>query len=462
MPWERARELLEGFDRGHQEELLRIAGAGLDADAVLDVAEAGKVAAALLGKYQTVTALIGDITAANFGGGPAIDAHLKDFGRLLEVDYHQLALDDDYPAEAEAFADLGAVRDRMHEIRLAPRIANRNLCAVAGGFSSGKSSFLNALIGGAEVLLPTRITPTTFLPTFIFNIKSAGQSIKVFNHHGGDIQVEPEMLQHLTHDFKQEYGIELKYLVNRISINTPRLKAYPNVALVDTPGYTDPDEGDGATSDEEISLRAVWQSRFLTWLVDCEKGTLPEQDVGIIKKFLQQQAEASASNSIYLILNKADKKPEDQRANILAHVAETAQKHEIPFFGIALYSCHSNEWYGCEGKSFDEFLKVINDAESLTMDALEDKVEAVFSQYEKYYRKELKEDEGTLGLMNRLSLILDDDQENLEDSLASHQRRLKKTIEDRKRWMEKAAVLQGKFRRSLRGFIEGVEAMRDE
>lgn len=480
MPWAEARQQLHDFNPQDQErkvqqvdsDLARTVGALADAVEkintansalgeidLLDVAEAGKVAAAFLGNYQAVTALIGHITAANRGGS-TIDAHLQEFEQLLDVDYHQLALEDDYPAEAEAFADLDAVRDRMHEIRLAPRIASRNLCAVAGGFSSGKSSFLNALIGGDEELLPTRITPTTSIPTFIFNVKDAGQSINVFNHHGGDIQVEPEMLSKMTHDFKQEYGIELKRLVDRVSINTPKLEACPNVALVDTPGYTNPDEADGDTSDEEMALRAIWQSRFLIWLVDCEKGTLPEQDVGLIKRFLHQQGETGADDSIYLVLNKADKKPEDQRANILAHVADAAQKHEIPFFGIALFSAHHNEWYGCEGKSFDEFLKAINDAETLTMDVLEDRVEAVFSQYDKHYRKELKEEEGTLGLMNRLSLSLDDDQENLDKSLTSHQRRLRKTIKDQKQWMEQAAALQRKFQHSLQGFIDGVEAMR--
>lgn len=427
---------------------------------LLDVAEAGKVAAALLGNYRAVTALIGHITAAKYGGSSTVDVAFAEFEQLLEHEYHELALEDDYPAEAEAFAELDEVLDRMREIRLAPRIASRNLCAVAGGFSSGKSSFLNALIGGTEELLPTRITPTTSIPTFIFNIKDADQSINVFNHNGGNVQVEPEMLQQMTHDFKREYGIELKRLVDRVSINTPQLDAYPNVALVDTPGYTNPDEADGATSDREIALRAIWQSRFLIWLVDCEQGTLPEQDVDLIKRFLGQQAETSAGDSIYLILNKADKKPEEQRTSILEHVAGMAENHEISFFGIALYSAHSNEWYECEGRPFDEFLTVVNKAETLAIDALQDKVEAVFSLYGKHYRKELKEAESILGLMNRLSLGLEAEQESLESSLTSHQRRLKKTIREYTQWMEKAAFLQGKFRHSLRGFVEGVEAMR--
>ena len=481
MPWAEARQRLDGFNPQDQErnvqqvdsdltetvgaladavEKINAANSALGEIDLLDVAEAGAVAAALLGNYRAVTALVGHITAAKYGGSSTVDVAFAEFEQLLEDDYHQLALEDDYPAEAEAFAELDEVLDRMREIRLAPRIASRNLCAVAGGFSSGKSSFLNALIGGTEELLPTRITPTTSIPTFIFNIKDADQSINVFNHDGGNVQVEPEMLQQMTHDFKREYGIELKRLVDRVSINTPQLDACPNVALVDTPGYTNPDEAGGATSDEEIALRAIWQSRFLIWLVDCEQGTLPERDVDIIKRFLEQRAETKRGDSIYLVLNKADKKAEDQRASILAHVADVAQKHEIPFFGIALYSAHDDEWYGCEGKSFDEFLKAINDAETLTMDVLEDRVEAVFSQYDKHYRKELKEEEGTLGLMNRLSLSLDDDQENLEKSLTSHQRRLKKVIKDQKQWMEQAATLQRKFQHSLQGFIEGVEAMR--
>ena len=483
MTWEQARRQLHGFSRQNQEARLRQIDDDLAAASdghtqalehvnaatralgkfdLLDVADAGKAAAARAGELQAVVKLIGDITLANYRHGVASDEPYREFERLLKKNYRQLALEDDYPAEAEAVTALEAVLERMGEIRLAPRVASRNLCAVAGGFSSGKSSFLNALIGGAEDLLPTRITPTTSIPTFIFNVKDADLSINVFNHHGGSIEIESKALQQMTHDFRREHGIELKRLVERVSIYTPELQAWGNVALIDTPGYTNPDDADGDTSDEEVALRSIGQSRFLIWLVDCEKGTLPEQDVRLIKRFLQQRAGPRGDDAIYMVLNKADKKPEEQRKNILKQVVETCARHEIPYFGIALYSAHTHEWYGYEGRPFDEFLAAVNGAEADALEKLEDDVEAVFARYAEYHAEEQKRLTAALGLMNRLSLGLEDDQPKLKKSLNAHQSALKKAIKNHEEWTQRAVALRGQLLHAVRGFITAIEAIRDE
>ena len=424
---------------------------------LVGIAVAGKVAARQAQEYEAVTKLIGGITTATYRLSAAADAYYREFEQLLKGEYRRLALEDDYPAEADAFAELDRVKDLMAEIRLAPRIASRNLCAVAGGFSSGKSSFLNALIG--HDLLPTRITPTTSIPTFIFNIKDSGQSVNVFNHHGGSFEVDPEKLRQMTHDFKREFGIELKRLVERVSIYTPKLEAWGNVALIDTPGYTNPDDADGDASDEAVALRSIWQSRFLIWLVDCEKGTLPEQDLGLIKRFLQRRAMANGDEPIYFVLNKADKKPEEERENILKQVVEICDKHEVPYFGIALYSAHYREWYGCERRPFDEFLKAINSAEAVAIEALRDDVAGVFAQYAEYHHDQRIRLSEALGLMKRLGSTLSSDR--LVKDLKVHQRTLTRTIENNKKWAAHAAVLQGQFLNAVLGFVTEIRAKRD-
>lgn len=476
VPWPQAQQRLRDFDRQEHEAKLRRRDEGLAAarsshtraadkvDAahrafdkidLLNVVEAGQAAAERAQEYETVTQLVGRITAADCLPGNASDARYKDFRRLLNGEYQQLALEDHYREEAHDFATLEAVLDRMASVRLAPRIASRNLCAVAGGFSSGKSSFINALIG--DDLLPTHITPTTSIPTFIFNIKDAGQRITLFNHTGGGVEIEPETLQQMTHDF---HRIELRRLVERVSIYTPKLEAWRNVALIDTPGYTNPDGAERTFSDEAVALRSIWRSRYLIWLVDCERGTLPDQDVGLIKGFLQQRAPTDGE-AVYLVLNKADKKPPSVREAILNQVVETCSKHDIPYFGVALYSAHKDDWYGCVGQSFDDFLKAVDGAEAVTIEALEDDVEAVFARYAKHHTDEQKRLTAALGLMNRLSLALEDDQPNLVRSLKEHQGALKKAIDDDKRWAQRAVALRGKFLYAVRGFITEVEAMRD-
>ena len=205
----------------------------------------------------------------------------------------------------------------------------------AGGFSSGKSSFLNALIG--EDILPTDID--------------------------GDIFKE------MTHDFKKRHNVELKRLVHRVSIYTQALSSWRSLALLDTPSYSNPEDGrttgpDGAEQrDEDIALANVLKSQFLIWVVDCEKGTLPGQDIHFIRKFIEERA-GGAEGKLYLVLNKGDKKGEEDRQAILEVAEETASANEIPFAGIGVYSAHQNKWYAHQGQSFDEFLQAVDQAQS--------------------------------------------------------------------------------------------------
>ena len=464
------------LDDSRVQEVGREIDLGRNAFGESDLLKLGDAANAMceqMGKFRDVISLVGDITSANYNIQSGCDAHYHDFENLLRNDYQQFALEDNYPAEAEAYTKLQEVLVRMGNIRLAPRLATRSMCAVAGGFSSGKSSFLNSLIGSRTYLLPTRITPTTSIATYIFHIKGAEQSINVFNHNGGSVEIEPNMFQEMTHDFKASYGIQLKRLVERVSIYTPKLADWNNVALIDTPGYTNPDEPEGVDSDEEIALRSVWKSQFLIWLVDCEKGTLPEQDVELMRKFQQQGDQVKGGELIYLVINKADKKPKDQLESVLNQVAETVKKHQIPCFGIGLYSAHQAKWYGHEGQSFEDFLSKIGQAEAVNMEALSDEVEQVFDKYVEYHSTEQVRLGNALGLMKRLLLGVDTQQSKnqrgrrktapsaLEDSLNEHIQALSREIDKHKQWAEKAKGLRTRFLQAVEGFVDEIDSLRN-
>ena len=58
---------------------------------------------------------------------------------------------------------------KFKEFILYEKLIGKNVVALGGGFSSGKSSFLNSLIG--KKILPQDINPSTSVPAYIVNGK---------------------------------------------------------------------------------------------------------------------------------------------------------------------------------------------------------------------------------------------------------------------------------------------------
>ena len=85
------------------------------------------------------------------------------------------------PDYYELYVNFKAEYDKFRDYILYDRLIGKNVVALGGGFSSGKSSFLNALTG--EPALPEAIEPTTAVPWAIFWRASSwqrpGKSIRI-------------------------------------------------------------------------------------------------------------------------------------------------------------------------------------------------------------------------------------------------------------------------------------------
>ena len=462
-----AREQLEQIEAGVEKAQAALRRA--DLPEVIRVGRAAQDQAARLGD---VVGLLGRLTSANHTTSDC-ERYYRELEGLLANEYRAFASRENYPREADAYAELHKVFARCSELRLAPRLAKRNICAVAGGFSSGKSSFLNALIG--ERILPTNITPTTSIPTYIFHVDDE-LSVEAFNHLGGGVPIDASMFKKMTHDFKRYHGVELKRLVHRVSICTPKLQHWKNLALIDTPGYTNPEDNaaggadGGEQRDEDIALANVLKSQFLIWVVDCEKGTLPEQDIHFIRKFIDERPEG-AENKLYLVFNKGDKKTQEDRLGILQVAEETAKTHAIPFAGIGIYSSHDNDgngrWYAHQGSPFDGFLEAVDQAQSSGTHDLGDAVQEVFQDYIDYHEQEGKQLGNASGLLDALWLALEPLNKrggHIEDLSASLNKRrayIRNVREDHGKLRDEARHLQQRFAAAVTGFVERIGTSTD-
>ncbi|MCY4594663.1 MAG: dynamin family protein [Bryobacterales bacterium] len=360
-------------------------------------------------RYRDDISLVGSIMSAETHVDEDIEQAFRDFGVLLSR-YMDESQHDDFPAEAEAYDDLLNVQSRMARVRFAPRLAGKNIVAVAGGFSSGKSSFINSLIGPESRLLPTQTTPTTSIPTYVHYEPDTQLEIACFNNDGGRHEVDEPTLRNITHGFKDSYGIPLKKIVDRIVVSTPDMADWGRIAFVDTPGYTNPEGKREQRRDVDLTLGEVLSAHYLVWMVDCERGTLLDTDVQYIKRFLARQGGTGQARKgdkeVYIVVNKADKIPSSRRFEVLGQMSNVAENAGIPTVGLGMYSAHQSVWFDVSGETFVEFLNGVNAREPDL--GIKADVEAVLGRYTEYHRHSAEQSRSEVGLFKRLGLVVDE------------------------------------------------------
>ena len=190
-----------------------------------------------------------------------------------------------------------------------PNPADPTLVPFLGAFSSGKSSLINALMG--TKLLSTHINPETALPIELRYGKKAA-----FSAHTPGGTPSPLSQQAFT---QADFGAVASQR-GWVQAQVPELKPWPDLLLVDLPGWAS-----GQTQDENL-LDAYLHSLLRTHLehqilyvlvVAADEGTLRSA-------MLQQLRSLDLDHSPYLLLlSKCDLRPASDIASIAAHLHES-------------------------------------------------------------------------------------------------------------------------------------------
>lgn len=320
---------------------------------------------------------------------------------------------DTFPEEAEAYSKILDIESTLGRIRIAPNLANKHMVAVAGGFSCGKSSFINTLIGEPSHLLPADITPTTSIPTYVCHSKEDKElEIYIFNTNGGRQSLNAQTLRTISYENEEYSGIPFNEIADRIVVYTPELKNYDRITFVDTPGYTSPDKDELMQDEKDVTLREVLSSNFLIWLVDCGKATLTETDITYIKKFLVRGNSSNLDNNkeLYIVVNKCDKKPACQYDEIVKHIHGIIEENSIPCSGIGMYSAHYGKWYKVEGKPLNEVLTQING--QLPQFGIREGIQQILNNYVEYHQASSDKCQNRIAELKQLILTLGDSSGN--------------------------------------------------
>lgn len=208
---------------------------------------------------------------------------------------------------------------------------------VAGGFSSGKSSFLNRLTNCTN-LLPTGVEPVSVVKTYLYcsrNNKSI--NVKGVNQKNVLVNLNPGVLQAIQHAKKS--NIFLASVLDKLFVEIPS-QELDGIVFIDTPGYNNSDKANQSNgkTDRETAIEALGEGNVLFWLVDCERGTTVSNDIEIIKQFEGKKV---------FIFNKADKKGFQECLKIVDEAARILYK-EFPkeeIIDIIAYSTLDNRIY---------------------------------------------------------------------------------------------------------------------
>lgn len=208
---------------------------------------------------------------------------------------------------------------------------------VAGGFSSGKSSFLNRLTKFVN-LLPTGVEPVSVVKTYLYcSRNNHAISVKGVNQKNVLVNLNSGVLQAIQHANKS--NIYLASVLDKLFVEIPS-QELDGLVFIDTPGYNNSDKANQSNgkTDRETAIEALGEGNVLFWLVDCERGTTVSNDIEIIKQFNGKKV---------FIFNKADKKGFQECQKIVDDAARTLYK-EFPkeeVIDIIAYSTLDNKIY---------------------------------------------------------------------------------------------------------------------
>ncbi|WRG06501.1 dynamin-like GTPase family protein [Helicobacter pylori] len=275
---------------------------------------------------------------------------LEEYQSILNNEFLEFASGVDSLKEKEiALLMLQEIQKELQLVASYPSLFQKTIVAVGGGFSAGKSTFLNNLLG-LKLKLPEHIDPTTAIPTYC--LKGKREVLMGFSQNGGMVE-----LPHLAfdHQFLESLGFNLKEIMPFMLLSAPSAP-FEFLCFIDTPGYNPGNQG-YTGGDKEASKESLKHAKHILWLVSCECGDLHKDDL----EFLQELYEEG--KQVFIVLSRADRRTKSQLEEVAKKIRETLKDNSIEFKGIGAYSTTRY----LEIKEFSEKSHVFNSLEKFLM-----------------------------------------------------------------------------------------------
>lgn len=209
--------------------------------------------------------------------------------------------DDKYEKLLQEHEKIHEVIEEIKDYLLGVSLNSREIFAVGGGFSAGKSTFINSFIK-SNFKLDSDILPCTKTPIYVIPSDNEQIFAKISD---GLIKI---------HDIKCYENLAEYFLVNT--------KIIKNIAFLDTPGYNN-------QSDYMIALNILSQGNKILWLIGSDSnGTISSEDLKLLAKIKKE---------VFVVLNKADLLSSDDRKNVMNEIYSQCINYGINIRGLSAY-----------------------------------------------------------------------------------------------------------------------------
>ncbi len=195
---------------------------------------------------------------------------------------------------------------------------------MGGGFSAGKSSFLNHLLG-LKLKLPEDNDPATAIPTYCF--KDKREALMGFSQNGGVVELPDFSFDHKT---LNAFGFDLKSIMSFMILSTPL--PFKHLCFIDTPGYNPSNQG-YTGGDRQASEEYLNHAKHILWLISCERGGIEKSDLDYLQELYEEHGK-----QVFIVLNKADRKTKNDLEKIATNIREILEDKGVEICGIGAYS----------------------------------------------------------------------------------------------------------------------------
>ncbi len=275
---------------------------------------------------------------------------LEEYQSVLNNEFLEFASGVDSLKEKEkALLMLQEIQKELQLVASYPSLFQKTIVAVGGGFSAGKSTFLNNLLG-LKLKLPEDIDPTTAIPTYC--LKGKKEVLMGFSQNGGMVEL-PNLA--FDHQFLKSLGFNLKEIMPFMLLSAPSAP-FEFLCFIDTPGFNPANQG-YTGGDKEASKESLKHAKHILWLISCECGDIHKDDL----EFLQELYEEG--KQVFIVLSRADRRVKSQLEEVAIKIRETLKDNDIEFLGIGAYSATRY----LEIKEFSEKSHVFNSLEEFLM-----------------------------------------------------------------------------------------------